>query len=283
MNKRNGVFCMKCFALLLSMVLFFGCASRGKKAVFRNWDTYGIRAYRYFLEGDFVKSIQLYKRGYVHARRADDVSKAAQYLFNTGRVFYEMGFNDSAEVYLSRSYEDMLYYRDSVPASRAAALLSVCEAGRGDKEKSSGWFEKTRVLRGEDCPHFYSCVKTKCSFLLSGRIENPETLESALNYYRKEKNHASLSQIYLIQARQAQRKGDCLSSRELLEKALGALDKSPERFRRHEVLVSLSSVLFCSGEDEAGRRFYGRAVDCAPLGVEIPSLEQISTCQHSCR
>lgn len=273
---------MKYLCFLFSVLLIAGCASTAKE-ISRNWDTYGIRAYRYFLDGDLAKSVQLYKRGFVCARRADDVLKAAHYLFNTGRVFYELGMVDSAVSYLNRSYEEMLYYGDSVSASRAAAMLSLCEASRGDEAHSSSWFRKTESLRGDDCEHFYSFVKAKTSWFLNGRIDDPQALERAQIHYRKKKQFASLSQIYFLKAESTRAAGDCDASRAFLENALEALDRTQERFRRHRVLLALAAVQFCSGHEEAGRRYYNRAVDCAPLGIEMPSMDQVSSCASSCR
>ncbi|MFW6244324.1 MAG: hypothetical protein ACOC36_00410 [Fibrobacterota bacterium] len=273
---------MKYLCFLFSALLIAGCASTGKKTP-RYWDTYGIRAYRYFLSGDLAKSVQLYKRGFLRARRADDVHRAAHYLFNTGRAFYELGTMDSAVSYLTRSYEEMLFYKDSVSASRAAAMLALCEAGRGDEAQSSSWFRKTEPLRGEDCEHYYSFIKAKSSWILSRRIENPQALEEAQAYYSKKKEFGSLSQIYYLKAENTRASGDCGASREYLENALDALDRTQERFRRYRVLLALASVQFCSGQEEAGRRCYNRAVDCAPLGIELPSMNQVSSCAGSCR
>ncbi len=262
----------------LAMLVLAGCAPNARKRGPQNWDTYGVRGYRCFLEGDFLKALNLYRTGYVAARRSDEIHKTSQYLFNTARVFFELGQLDSAANWFGKAHEEMLYYKDSVSAARAAVFLSLCFAKSARAGEANTWLAKAETLRGKDCVHFYNAAACKVGFILNGTLENPEKLDAAASYYTKKKDYASLSQIHLLKAQVSKEGKDLSAARYYLEAAISDLDNSPEMFRRYTVLLLLSENSFCSGNSDEGNRFYGRAVDCAPRGVVLPSLDLISRC-----
>ena len=266
------------------LIIFLGCGG-SKKVVRPHNDIYGGRAYSAFLEGDLARAIDLYKKGFTAARRSDHQLRAAQNLSNIGRVYFELGHLDSAALYFARSHEEFVWAADTAAASRAAAFLAFCHAAQGSAQLSNKWWAVASAYKGKDNEHFNAVMKGRIDLLLGSKLSGEEALERAARFYRKRKDHSALATINILKAQAESYKGDCSEASRLLLEALEYVDRTGENYRRAAILLNLAAVNFCAKNNEAAKRYYERAVDCAPRGVHIPSLSEISVCdrRRACR
>ena len=274
--------------LLLTFVLtaLTGCA--GPKSAPLPGDAYGERAHRHFLSGEMPKAIDSYGRAFAAARRADNLPRAAQALSNIGRAYYEMERPDSATLYLAKAYEEFTLLKNGALAGRAAAFLALNFANAGDGAQAQYWFNAAASSAGNSGDkrtgeHYLAVIRAMVDFRISSQIGNEQALGSALAFYRKKKDHTFLSTIYVLMADAERSKGDCASASRYLHDALASADKSGEMYKRSRALLRLSAINFCTGDEGAGKRYYARALDTAPRGVELPPVDEVASCSRACR
>ena len=257
------------------LIILAGCGG-SKKGLRQQNDIYGSRAYSAFLEGDLIKSVELYKKGFTAARKGDHQHKAAQNLSNIGRVYFELGRLDSAALYLAKSHEEFVWAADTAAASRAAAFLAFCHAAQGNAPLSAKWFTTASAYKGKDNEHYNAVIKGRIDLLLKSKISDGAALEKAAAFYKKKKELSSLTTINILKAQAESHKGSCTEANRLLLEALEYVDKTRENYRRAAILLNLSAVNSCAKNNDAAKHYYSRAADCAPKGITIPSLSEIS-------
>ncbi|MDR2729194.1 MAG: tetratricopeptide repeat protein [Chitinispirillales bacterium] len=274
MKNRNNISYKAAICGLL-LIILAGCGG-SKKGLRPQNDIYGSRAYSAFLEGDLTRSVELYKKGFAAARKGDHQHKAAQNLSNIGRVYFELGRLDSAVLYLTKSHEEFVWAADTAAASRAAAFLAFCHAAQGSAQLSDKWFTTASAYKGKNNEHYNAVIKGRIDLLLKSKISDEAALEKAAAFYKKKKEFSSLTTINILKSQAESHKGSCSEANRLLLEALGYVDKSGEDYRRAAILLNLSALNFCAKNNDAAKHYYARAADCAPKGIIIPSLSEIS-------
>ena len=91
-----------------------------------------------------------------------------------------------------------------------------------------------------------------------------------------------MTTIYALKSDMAFSKGNCAEAEELLQESLNLNDKAREPYRRSGILLKLSTIYFCKGDATTGKHYYDRSKDCAPKGVKIPPIDEVSECQGRC-
>jgi hypothetical protein len=271
-------------ALTLAVLVFVqanvaGCAGRHAAAPHDD-DVYGSRAYGYFLDGNMPLAAETYKKGYVSARKADRGHAAARYLSNIGRVYYEMGMLDSAVLYHRKAYDEFKADGDGAHASTAAAFLALCLAGGGDGDGAHEWLgtaASAATAEQKDGGHYLSVIRAIIDRRIAEKISDESAVDAALAYYKKKNEPRMLSTIYIIKADNETARGAYAAAAGYLDEALNAIETSRERYKRSRILLRHAAIKFLSGDEGAARRYYERAADCAPKGVKIPSIDEITT------
>jgi len=273
--KKNTISSTPAFFALACCVCFAGCA--GNKPKPHDDDVYGSRAYAYFLDGNMPLAVETYKKGYASARKTDNGDGAAVYLSNIGRAFYEMGIIDSAVLYNRKAYDEFTATGDRTRASMTAAFLALCLASGGDGGQAREWLETAAASAAgrKGSEHYIAVIRGMADFRLTGKASGEAAVNAALAYYKKAKDGRTLSTIYILKADFETSKGAYAAAAGYLDSALAVIDVSQERYKRSRILLRHAAVKFRSGDESAGRRYYERAVYCAPKGVKVPALEEL--------
>ncbi|MCL2688267.1 MAG: tetratricopeptide repeat protein [Chitinispirillia bacterium] len=268
-----------CHAVICGLLIVFltGCGG-SKKIVRPHNDIYGNRAYSAFLEGDFPRAAELYKKGFTAARKSDHQHRAAQNLSNIGRVYFELGQLDSAVLYFAKSHKGFVWAADTAAASRTAAFLAFCHAAQGNAQLSAKWFTTASAYKTKESEHYNAVIKARIDLLQKSKISDEAALERAAGFYKKRKCFSSLATVNILKAQAESHRGNCAEANRLFLEALGHIDKTGENYRRSAILFNISAIHFCSNNSDDAKRYYDRAVDCAPRGVPPPSLSEISAC-----
>jgi tetratricopeptide (TPR) repeat protein len=242
--------------------------------------SYGSRAAQLFTEGNCIGAIKEYQKAYIHAARADMPLQQAQYLFNIGRVWYELDNTDSADIAFRAAYREFMYYQDSASASSSAGFISLTFCKRGKYDSAMSWYKRGRPkdLKSNEEITFWLTIQALISLLQNRISEASAWLDRAYEAYKKEKSWNGIAQVDYYRARIAYAQSKYEEARELLTVSLASLDKTPERFRRWRVLAASAMVSFCLGDAEAGERFYRRSLDCIPRGVSLPHRDSVTIC-----
>jgi tetratricopeptide (TPR) repeat protein len=275
--------------MIVLMAALAGCGG-SKKITPREDDVHGARAYHHFLNGDMPRAIEVYKRGFAAARKIDNVTGATRYLSNIGRAYYELGQLDSAALYLAKAYEDFILYGNKNEASKSAAFLALCFATAVDDALAKKWWNtatssvNTANKKNKGQEHYYAVIKGIIDFKLTSKVSDENAIHTALAFYKKGKNHSALSTTYTLLADIELSKGNCAAASQYLKGVQTSIDKSGEKYKRSRALLTLAKISFCSNDEKFGRHYYERAIDCAPKGVLIPLVDEISSCvDFSCR
>jgi len=281
--RNKSYICYQVIICVLLAVFLMGCGGSKKTSRPHN-DIYGSRAYSAFLEGDLPKAIVLYQKGYAAARKSDHQHRAAQNLSNIGRIYFELGLLDSAALYLAKSHEEFVWAADTAAASRTAAFLAFCHAAQGSDQLSAKWWSAASAYKGKNSEHYHAVIKGRIDLIQKSKISNEAALEKAAGFYKKKKDLSSLTTINILNAQAESYKGNCTEANRLLLEALGYIDKTGENYRRAAILLNLAAINLCAQNNDTAKHYHERAVDCAPKGIVIPSLGQISACDgRKCR
>jgi tetratricopeptide (TPR) repeat protein len=273
--------------VIILTTLLAGCAG-AKKPVQRADDLYGARAHRYFMNGDMLRAIDVYKRGFVAARKIDNGIGAARYLSNIGRAHYEMGLLDSAALYFAKAYEEFLILGSAEEASRSAAFLALCFARGGDGSQAQQWFGIATTGVDMSNPksngHYYAVVRGMIDFKLSSTATNEGAIDAALLFYQKKKKYSALTTAYLLKADLEFSRGGCGAAIRHLNNALSSNDRARENYRRSGILLKLAELSFCARDERMGKHYYERARDSAPKWATIPPMDEVAACKKAgCR
>jgi len=131
--------------------------------------------------------------------------------------------------------------------------------------------------------HYYAVIRGQLDFKLTNNISDINALNAAHAFYRKQKNHAMLSAIYTLKADAEFAGGNCAAADRYLQNALSSNQKTREMYRRSGILLRLSQISFCDGDERMGRHYYERARDSAPKGATVPPMDEVSLCKTVCR
>jgi len=266
---------------VLALTVAAGCAS-SKKAARGQADGHGERAYRYFLSGNMPGALDQYKKGYAAARRVDRVGDAAQFLSNIGRVYHEMGQGDSAALYLAKAHDEFITLNDTAAVSKTAAFLALCAAELGDADQARKWSQAARAHSWKESEHYHALMKGRLDVRLTSKITDESGLDAAQAFYKKKKDYSALTTIYTLKADAELQRGGCAAAERLLLEALDINDAAREPYRRSGILMKLAVIKLCAGDAAAGKHYYDRAKDCAPKGVKVPPMEDVSECKGGC-
>jgi tetratricopeptide (TPR) repeat protein len=244
---------------------------------------YGARALQLFAEGNLNGAVKEYQKAYVLAARADLPHLQAQYLFNIGRVWYELDKIDSAHAAFQNAYREFMYYQDMENASTASGFIALSFCKRGMYDSAFVWYQNGRPeeLKGNSQTAFWLTVQSLLSLLKNRTPEASAWFDRAYECYEKEKSWNGMAQIDFYRARIAYSQAHFEDARQLLYASLALLDKTPDRFKRWRILLATARTSQCLGDGESAKRFYRRALDCAPKGIVIPSIDLIMTCTGS--
>jgi len=267
---------------VLLMIAVTGCASTKDTARYDGVDEHGARAYRHFLIGNMPAAVEQYKKGYAAVRKSDRVGDAAHCLANIGRVYSEMGQYDSAALYLAKAHDELVTLRDTVAVSKTAAFLALCLAEQGDANQALSWSQAARAHRWKESEHYHALMKGRFDMRLTSKITNEDELDVAQAFYKKKKDYSALTTIYTLKADMEFHRGNCTESERFLLESLNTNDKAREPYRRSGILRKLSIIKFCAGDADAGKHYYERSRDCAPKGVKVPIIDEISECNGGC-
>jgi len=278
--------------LALTLVSLPHCAGP-KKSAPRQDDVYGSRAYRYFLDGEMQRAIEAYRKGFATARKIDNGVGAARCLSNIGRAFYELGQLDSAALYFAKAHGEFVVFAEGNEASRSAAFLALCFASVGDEGQARRWVntavEAADKSAGNDkrkkleTDHYHSVIKAMIDFRLTSKVNDENALDAALTFYTKQKDHSLLSTIYSLKAEVEFSRSNCAAAIGYLNDALSSVEASNEKYKRGKILLRLSAINFCAGDEKAGKHYYERALDCSPRGTAIPPMEEAASCAGGIR
>jgi tetratricopeptide (TPR) repeat protein len=277
--------------LLLLTLALAGCAG-SRRGASRPDDVHGSRAHRLFMNGELPRALESYRQAFAVASRVDNNVGAARALSNIGRVYFELGMSDSAALHFVMAYEEFVVFAGVAAASRSAAWAALSFAATGDEMRARCWLGTAETAaaianagskRGRATDeHYFALMRGLIDFRLSSRVTDENALIAALAFYRKQKNHSSLSTLYVLLADMEFARGNCTAAKRLLDEALASMDKSGEMYRRSTALQRAAAVSFCLGEETAGRRYYRRAVDTVPRGLTVPPAEEVAACAITC-
>jgi tetratricopeptide (TPR) repeat protein len=265
-----------CIALLL-----ISCGGAGRPDPGEVSRMYGARGSTEFTGGDLLGALAEYRKAYTAAARADLPLQEAQCLFNIGRVYYELGFLDSAETSFLAAYGDFTWYHDTGRAATAAGFIALANAQGGRYDSAFAWYGRGRPnrLSGNAETAFWLMVQAHLCIMKERIPEAYGYLDKAMECCIKENMYNSMAQIDYYRAAIAFSSARYDDARASLAASLVSLDKSPERYRRWRMLLAYATVSFCLRDDEAGTRYYIRAVDCVPRGIAaLPPLDSVRTC-----
>ena len=264
--------------LLTATLLGCGGAKRPDPAAASKM--HGSRASAAFTEGNLAGALAEYKKAYVAAARADVPLQQAQCLFNVGRVYYELGYLDSAEQAFGTAQHDFVFYHDDANGRMAAGFLALVYCQSGMYDQAYSWYEKGRpsVLKDRTETAFWLTVQALIAMLKTRTPEAKAYLDEAMKYYAREKKYNGMAQTDYYRALIAYSEAKYDDAAAYLTSSLASLDKVTQRYRRWRVLLASSTVAFCRNEEELGQRYYKRAQDCVPARIELPSVDSIRPC-----
>jgi tetratricopeptide (TPR) repeat protein len=243
---------------------------------------YGARASEQFAEGNLLGARAGYEKAYAVAAQADLPREQAKYLFNIGRVWYELGSLDSAEAAFLTAYRDFTYYHDAEGGASAAGFIALVNALAGKHDSAFAWYGRGRPekLSGNAQTAFWLSVQAQLCIAKDRIPEAQGYLDKAMECAKKDKMFGSMAHIEFCRAGIAYTAANYAEARVSLGESLAKIDKAPERYRRWRVLFAYATVSFCLHDEEAGVRYYTRAVDCAPKGIAVPVIDSARTCSR---
>ncbi|MBN2036339.1 MAG: hypothetical protein JW768_06315 [Chitinispirillaceae bacterium] len=241
---------------------------------------YGSRASQLFNEGNMTGAIKEYRKAYASAARTDLPLLQARYLFNIGRAWYELGILDSAGEAFGAAYREYSFYNDPRNAGIAAGFMALVYCRSGMYDSAFAWYRTGRpqqLQKGNETA-FWLTVQALLSLLKNRIPEASAWLDRAHESYKKAKSWNGMAQVDYYRALIAYRQGSHSQAKDLLVSSLASLDRAPERYRRWRVLLAGAMVSFCLNDTEAGKRFYRRALDCAPRSLVLPQPDHVQSC-----
>lgn len=261
-------------------LLLLSCAGPRKPDPGAVAHLHGSHALSYFTEGNLQRAIEEYKQAYAAAAKVDLPLLQAQYLFNIGRVYYELGALDSADSAFRSSYHDLVFYKDDVTGRTVAGFIALVCARQGRYDNAFEWYERGRPqeLKDPGSTAFWLTVQAVVGMVKDRMPEAESYLDRAILGYKKLKNYNGMAQVDYYRAAIAFSSVNYEDAKQHLAESMAFLDKSAERYRRWRVLLASATVAFCMHDTEAGQRYYERALDCVPNGIALPQGGEVTGC-----
>jgi tetratricopeptide (TPR) repeat protein len=197
-----------------------------------------------------------------------------------GRCFLELDINDSAVRCFSDAYGQFTLCGSENEARQSAgfAALAWCAIGAGDSAFS--WYEKGVITPSKPGDKtFWLMVHGRLAW---GRDHSKEALaylDEAYDLYKKQKAWHGAMQMCYLRSRIYAYFGDYDEAGRMITEALSLGDKTPLRFDRWRVLVAAASIFCCRNDPVRAQWFFGRAVQCLPEGIKLPSKDLILSCR----
>jgi len=265
-----------CIILCAALLQFSGCTNRTTKGY--DQPTYGGQGYKHFCEGDFRAALDDYRTAYIYAGKFDRIVAQTGYLFNTGRVYYEMGEIDSCISVMKSAWENYEKLIDTTDASAAAGFITLCFATKNISDSAWSWYEKGHSQSVESQRPFWQTVKARVLWIIDKDPKCLVFLDSAADYYNKRKDHLSIALNCLYSAEVLFREGKTAEAESFLKQSLAKFDLVKEQYRRWKVLEMLAKVSWCMGKQDDAQSYYNRAVQCMPESFERPDFKEVRGC-----
>ncbi|HEX7511613.1 MAG TPA: tetratricopeptide repeat protein [Chitinivibrionales bacterium] len=271
---------------VLGCALVLSCADplKGKSPYWHNGYVYGTQGYAFFSQGSLDGALTSYRKALTEARRFDIPGQTAQYTFNIGRCFFELGGYDSALVYFQSAYSEFGFCGDDPASRRSAAFIALAFSDSGLADSAMAWYKRAaaRKIDKKDRP-FMVFLHGR---LLWNRDHGREALtyfEEAFKVYKKLRAYQGMAQTCRYQAEIYRAFGEYADAVKCVEEALSWNDKSDQRFDRFPTLLLAASLSACADNSARARWYYERARQCACAGMRIPPLQEILECGISAR
>ncbi len=267
------IFCSLTFFCMLITVS--GCGSIKSFLKKDNPAIYGSRGYKCFINTDFEGALTNYQEACKLASKKSPQLQA-NYWFNIGRIYYEMGKNDSALIYLRKSNKALLMYGDTAEASMSAGYIALLYVKRGLPDIAYRIYEKNNYSKNNVHEAFWLTVKARI-FIQYGKYQKAvSNLKRARTIYLKANDYDGLAGNYLFFAAIPFRKQQYKESHIMLQSALDCVNKTNIKYRRWKILFDLALVSMQMGNKQIGLDYYSQAKECTPQGVTLPSLGALS-------
>ena len=270
----------KILVTIFAALLLFNCAGPQKPDPGADARLFGSHASSYFTEGNLLSALAEYKHAYVAAAKVDLPLLQAQYLFNIGRVYYELGVLDSADSAFEAAYRELAFYKDEETGRTVAGFIALVYARQGSYDNAFEWYERGRPqeLKDPESTAFWLTVQAVVCMVKDRMPEAESYLDRAMISYKKEKKYNGMAQVDYYRAAIAFSSANYEDAKQHLAESLVFLDKAPERYRRWRVLLASATVAFCLHDTDSGQHFYKRALDCVPKGIALPSDGEVTGC-----
>lgn len=269
-----------CAGMAAVVVLFLNCAGPQKPDPGADARLFGSHASSYFIQGNLLPALTEYKHAYVAAAKVDLPLLQAQYLFNIGRVYFELGVLDSADSAFQASYRELVFYKDEETGRTVAGFIALVYARQGRYDDAFAWYERGRPqeLKDPGSIAFWLTVQAVVGMVKDRMPAAESYLDRAMLSYKQEKNYNGMAQVDYYRAAIAFSSANYDDAKQHLAESISYLDKSAERYRRWRVLLASATVAFCLHDADSGQRYYKRALDCVPKGIVLPSDDEVTGC-----
>lgn len=262
--------------LQIVIQLLCGCTNRTAKGY--DQPVYGGQGFKHFCEGDFRAALDDYKSAYLYTGKFDRINAQTGYLFNIGRVYFEMGKIDSCITVMKSARENYLKLGDTVNASVAAGFLSLCFATKNFHDSVWSWYENGHALSVESQRSFWLTIRARVLWIADKNPQSLVFLDSAANIYTKKNDKLSIALNLLYRAEVLFAKGNATEAESLLKESLVKFDSVNEQYRRWKVLIMLAKVSWCLGKQSEAQGYYDRAIQCMPQIFQRPAFGEIKEC-----
>jgi len=272
---------MKKVFVLLACVLPLSCADplKGKSPYWYNGYVYGTQGYSFFAQGRLDIAAASYKKALAEAQRFDIPQQTAQYTFNIGRCFFELGVGDSALDYFKRSHTGFVFCNDTAAAGQACAYIALAYSKRGQTDSAMQWYAKGALVNPPQNERpFWISVHGRLLWQRDHCKEALNYFEEACALYKKQKAYGAMARMHYCRAEVYRAFGDYPEAKNCIKEALFWSDKSELRYDRFRTVLAAASLCSCVGDFAGAQWYYQRAHQCAPSGVHLPTMEVIEDC-----
>jgi tetratricopeptide (TPR) repeat protein len=187
----------KTIIVIFTALFLFSCAGPQKPDPGTEARKYGSRASAYFTESNLQAALVEYRHAYVAAAKVDLPLLQAQYLFNIGRVYYELGVLDSADTAFQASYRELVFYKDDETGRTVAGFIALVYARQGRYDNAFEWYERGRPqeLKDPGSTAFWLTVQAVVGMVKDRSSEAEGYLDRAMLCYKKLKNYNGMAQV----------------------------------------------------------------------------------------
>lgn len=271
---------MKKILIIVIIIIFCSCSNRHVSMQSQTAHIYGKRAYERFNNCDFHNALVNYHKAFANAGISDEPLLQAQYLFNIGRVFFEMELFDSAEQYFSACIHEYHYYQDSVAEAASIAWKTMCLAILGKNDSVKNMTENFTFLRNRLNLNFWYNINARIEMALGNLTRASIFLDSSLNVLQKKRNYESLALNCFYRGQVAAFQGDYNRALVLLDSALIVSEVTDIKYRRWRMHLEIAKINYCLGNNSIGERYYYRALQCIVSGVKFPEIDSVAYCNY---